>query len=189
MKKKKLSISIMAHPSREKYFGYLKEKLGDVPFSIDGSGSIWNNRKRAMMMYDENAQFHLVLQDDAIIGNDFIRRAEQILNDDNIVYSFYFGNRRNMKKIADKGMANGFVISDWLTWGLAICIPTKIIEDVIENCDRMHIKNDDTRIARYLRKRGIRIYYTMPSLIDHRADIKSLVNDSIGRKARYFIGE
>jgi hypothetical protein len=172
----------MAHPSRANYFGYLKEKLGnDIPFSIDTGFGLWNNRKMAELMFDKDAEFHLVLQDDAIIGKDFINEAEKILTDENMAYSFYFGNRRNLRKAADKGMIKGHVISDWLNWGLAVCLPTKMIPEIMRACDRMKM--------RYLKRKGIKIYYTMPSLIDHRAGEKSLIGDSIGRKARYFIGE
>ena len=44
----KLSISIMAHPSRASFFPRLKEKLGDdVPFSIDQKNNLLENCKAA----------------------------------------------------------------------------------------------------------------------------------------------
>ncbi len=189
MEKSTFSLSIMAHPSREKYFRYLKDKLGNVPFSIDTGFGIWENRKRATLMYDKNAKFHIVLQDDAIIGKNFIKNAENILKDSDMAYSFYFGNRKSFKKIGENGLADGKIVSEWLNWGLAICVPTKIIPEMIDYCDKMKIKNDDTRIAKFLRKKLIKICYPIPSLIEHRQDEESLVGDVRGRKAMYFIGE
>ena len=76
----KLSISVMAHPSREKYFGYLKERLGDIPFAIDTeSKGVWENCKRAWKLYDPMADFHLVVQDDAIVCDDFLEKANATL--------------------------------------------------------------------------------------------------------------
>jgi uncharacterized protein YlaI len=185
----RMSISVMAHPSREKFFPYLKEKLGDVPFSIDNGMGVWKNCKAAWAMHDPTADFHVVIQDDAIICENFKEIAERTISrNEEYAYGFYFGNRRNLRKAADEGMKRGFIISGWSTWGLALCLPTKIIGEMIKVCDRMEGDHDDTKIARFLKHKGIKTFFPMPSLIDHRIGEKSLVKDTaMGRRAWYFI--
>src|SRR5690606_1475387 len=91
--KKKLSVSVMAHPKRAQYFDYLKQKLGDVPFLIDhNSEGIWFNAKRAWLAFDPEAEYHAVIQDDMIIGKNFYENAEKYLTED-CVYNFYMGKR------------------------------------------------------------------------------------------------
>lgn len=181
----------MAHPSRAKFFSYLKQKLGDVPFSIDKIGiGVWENRKRATLMYDPAADYHLVLQDDAIICENFKELAEKTIgNNGRYVYNFYYGRRGNRKKEASLGLKNGYVISDKVTWGLAICFPTKLIPEMIAYCDKIKAPQDDHRIGLYLKHKGIKVYFPIPSLIDHRSEEESLVGNALspGRKAKYFI--
>lgn len=190
----KISISVMAHPSREKYFNYLKEKLGDVPFSIDGGWGIWENCKRAWLMFDPNADYHLVIQDDAIIGKNFFKNIrKEIENHSDHAFSFYFGNRKRFEDIAKKAEKNGGISMGWVSWGVAICVPTNQIKKMLEYCDKLperYKKHDDTMIAKYLESIKMPVWYPMPSLVDHRLE-KSLVESDLngGRKAYKFIGE
>ncbi len=45
-----LSISVMAHPQRANFFKGLRDKLGDVPFSIDQKNNLIENCKAAWRM-------------------------------------------------------------------------------------------------------------------------------------------
>lgn len=185
----------MAHPSRAHLFPYLSRMLGDVKFSIDEkSEGPWPNAKRAWSMRDPEAKYHVVVQDDAIVCENFEKRAsefivkmENIFPKEKLAFSFYYGRRSENEKHAKIGMANGFVASRWVSWGVAICMPTDAVEKMIEFCGKYTIKNDDTRIANFLKFHDYKICFPMPSLIDHRHDEKSLVGDGGGRRAWYFI--
>jgi hypothetical protein len=50
---------------------------------------------------------------------------------------------------------------------------------MISNCDRYKTWRDDARIGVYLRSAGIKVYFPIPSLVDHRTDEEapSLVGD------------
>jgi hypothetical protein len=167
--------------------------LGDVKFSIDRAGQeigVWNNCKRAWKMHDPKADFHIVIQDDAIICENFRERAEKILILKKLAYNFYFGNRQKYRATAKAGMKRGYVLSGWTSWGVAICLPTYLIPEMIRYCDKMKTPHDDTRIATFLKHKKIKIYFPMPSLISHRTGENSLVGDpSKGRKAWYFIDD
>lgn len=193
-----LSISVMAHPSRERYFPYLEERLGDVPFSIDRENAgLWANCRRAWLAHDPDAQFHVVIQDDAIVCDNFRSRAEKAIRDAGqamegrpFALSFYHGNKEEFAEEARQGLARGYVVRERPGWGIAICLPTALIPDMVAECDTFDMPQDDERITKFLLGRGIKVYFPMPSLIDHRTDDEtpSLVGDpGKGRHAFAFI--
>ena len=192
-KMNKLSVSILMHPKRLKYREYLVSRLGPVPIALDDGCGLIENGKRAWRMYDKSAKYHLVLDDDAIVCDDFHVRAEKILIDPSLAYSFYFGIRKKFKDAIDDAYRHGAGRMDsWLHFGVAICLPTRIIPEMLAYIDTvtdLHPQRHfDTRIARYIKSKGMRVYYPIPSLIDHRHEEESLVKDMGGtRKAQYFI--
>src|SRR3989344_1340879 len=187
MSQKMLSISIMAHPSREKYFPYLKERLGDVPFSVDRERiGAWPNCRRAWLLYDPEALFHVVIQDDAIVCDNFQARAEKVINEasrvmgsNHFAISFYHGNKKAFADEARAALKRGYRIHSRPGWGVAICLPTKVIQDLVRECDTFDELQDDERISRFLLNHKMGVYFPMPSLIDHRAndETPSLVGD------------
>lgn len=187
----------MAHPSRSKFFPYLRKKLGKVPFAIDKGYGIWENAKKAWGLHKSDSDYHIVIQDDAIIGKDFLKNAKEHLKKyPNHAHCFYYGKRKNEKimNAAKKGIKNGGVEMDKLNWGVAVCLPKKIIPGMLKFCDSLKIlhNHDDSRISQYLQKISMKIWYPLPSLIDHRWDEKSLMGNCEGVKKRQafkFIGE
>lgn len=204
---KYLSVSVMAHPSREQFFPYLREKLGqDVPFSIDEkSEGVWPNCRRSWELFDPEAMYHVVVQDDAIVCDNFVKRAEDVIcraiervnrrygtNGELPAINFYYGSRANMKEEAEAGLSQGFIIKPTPKWGVAICLPTEIIPEMLEWTKRCSTWRDDARIGMFLADKGIRTYFPMPSLISHRsaAETPSLIEDpGKHRKAYKFIDE
>lgn len=188
----------MAHEKREKFFDYLRMKLGDVKFSIDKDGpeniGVWRNCRRSWLMHDPQADYHIVVQDDAIVCNEFTKRATEFIertsDGKNKAYQFYFGNRKALKHFADVGYKKGYIEDATMWWGVAICLPVKLIPEMIKFCDQLKMKQDDVRIRTFLLSKGIKVCYPMPSLIDHRTGEESLVGDpGKGRKAFYFIDQ
>lgn len=187
MSQKILSVSVMAHPSREKYFPYLKARLGDAPFSVDRENKgLWANCRRAWLLHNPEALFHTVIQDDAIVCDDFQVRAEKAINDASRVMgsnpfaiSFYYGNRKDFADEARLGLKQGYVVRERPGWGVAICMPTAVIPDLVRECDTFDEPQDDERISRFLHNHKMDIYFPMPSLIDHRTsdETPSLVGD------------
>ena len=188
----------MAHPSREENFDYLRSMLGDVPFSIDfrSQGEWWNCR-RAWFLYDKTADWHVVIQDDAVICENFVERAietinksNELLNGDHIC-NFYYGKIMSAIKEASDALKKGYWVNSYPKWGVAICMPTKYIEEMVEFCDKLdnksHGTRDDSRIAKFCGFKKLKVFFPMPSIIDHRHG-KSLVGDpGEGRSAYAFI--
>jgi len=188
---KLLSVSVMAHPSREKWFSHLKDRLGDVPFAIDRGLGIWDTCRRAWEMHDPDAKYHVVIQDDAIVCRGFQEKAEAFIRQhdaENRAFGFYFGNKKTLRQQAASALKVGYAVKITPSWGVAICLPTSYIPDMIEQCNEMNNKQDDVRIGRFITSRKMQVYFPMPSLVDHRVGHKSLVGDpGKGRRAYYFI--
>lgn len=180
---KKVSVVIMACRQREKYFEYLKEKLGDIPFSIDevkgqdGHVGVWENCKRAWRMR-RDSEWTLILQDDSIICEHFYERVEKVLEEigeRDYIISFYAGDRLKKKiEFAQKKKLD-YVLYNSIMNENALCMRTKHIEEMIRYCDTRDATTDRF-IQTFARRKGLLIYYTIPSLIDHRSD-KSIYRD------------
>ena len=192
----KLSISVMAHPSRSQFFGRLREKLDNPPFSIDQNNNIIENCKSAWMLHDPDADFHIVVQDDAIVCNNFKERAvkfitdresERIVNKNPIqIYNFFvrFEHTTQMAQIEKQGYA----IEARNRGGVAICLPVNQIKSVFEYYDTLTDKHDDERIGAWMMKNKYRVCYSIPCLIDHDDNNTSLVgHNGLNRTAYKFI--
>lgn len=183
----KIKYSIMATESRRELAEKLSASLCNIPISYDNGSGIWWNRVKAMKLCGTDCDFVCVLQDDSIPCKDFFNKVSAIATDTNKAYSLYFGNRRNMQDIAKVGMEKGYLELDWLSWGVAIVLPTKIIPDLIDFGDKLkrYDRHDDTKISKYLQKIGMKIFYPLPSLVDHNHEEKSLMQLGGGKRKAY----
>lgn len=196
---KLLSISIQAHIAREKFFPYFKEKLGDVPFSVDdGTLGVWGNRKKALELAGES-KYHLVIQDDALLCEDFLAKANEFIYqmddlfpDEIHAFQFYHGHQPQFIRESEMvvGRERGFVKRRNLFWGVAIATPTNRIDDMIAYGNTYPSRQDDTKIKGWLRTRKIPIIWPVPCLVDHRQthETQSLVpGNNRNRFSPYFI--
>jgi hypothetical protein len=114
-------------------------------------------------------------------------KANEVIEDHSPALSFYFGNRGTLKGIARDGMEAGYCLMNRTPWAVAICLPTGVIPDMLRECDDMPQPQDDVRIGRFISSRRMKVYFPLPSLIDHRLS-ESLVGDpGRGREAAFFI--
>ncbi len=170
--KNKLSIVIMAHPDRAHLIPYLKEKLGDVPVIFDEKNNLWDTCRRAWLAHDMSCEYALVIQDDALVTNNFREKAEALLKDD-CVYSFYLSSfLKNRVYMAMKRGIN-FVESSTIFNEVALCMKTKHIDAMVEWSDVREAQNDH-EIGRWAKNRAKRICYPIPSLVSHRDNIESI---------------
>lgn len=180
----KLSASIMAHPDRSALVDDLRARLDrDVPVYWDDEGPasgnadrVWRTARGGWSLADVSADWHVLIQDDALPSEDFLAGLERSLEhvpDDSAVSAYLgqggtVGHRwRNLCAQADKKGAS-FVVSGVLMWGVAICLPVHLLPEMIEAADRMHRVTDDMRVSGWIRKTRRRVWYPWPSLVDHR---------------------
>lgn len=181
----KLSAAIMTHPERSAELAELLALL-DRPTSVysdphgppSGRGDrVWSVAREAWLMFDPDADWHALIQDDAVPCADLLAGLEaalvQIPTSPSIV-SPYLGQGRTvpvrwerMARDADARRAC-WVRSDRVMWGVTLLAPTKLIPEMVEWCDRKTGMPDDMRVAAYARRHHLDVYYTWPSLVDHR---------------------
>lgn len=187
-----VSISIMGHPSRLDWVGILLRELGkDTPVSMDDGHGLVENCAKAWELHDPTADYHLVLQDDAILCDDFVAEVRRVLGDLHMpsVVSLFHSSQppygQNAKAAADKGAT--FLWGDVLP-GPAICIPTAWIADMLAFYRRHPHRQDDTRITRWLAEKDRKAYFPLPSLVDHRDGLSLAGNGHKGsRPAAVFL--
>lgn len=188
-----LSISIMAHPSRKEHVAKLLAALPEETVVSEDEGiGIIANCARSWEMHSPYADYHLVLQDDAILCAHFIQQAREFLGSlkEPSVVSFYHGGSKRrapwLNQLATH-MRNGRIEAP-IRWGPAICIPTKWIPEMLEHFHAGDSRHDDDRIGDWLESKGRKCIYPLPCLIDH-LHTPSLVGHGKGaRKAVAFLG-
>ena len=189
----------MAVPERKEFVEELLKELGDVPVAWENGSGIWDTRCRAMLMRPEDSTHHVVIQDDAILCNNFKEKVEKyVLKYPDCAISLYMGtrDRESFKKnvvplITDAKENNRDIVDyNWLSWGVGLVLPSNIIQDIIifwNNKERW-LRHDDSRIGTYLVKHNIKLIYTYPSLVDHRESMSIIENKQTTRKAYKFEG-
>lgn len=173
----------MAHHKREHWFPYLGERLGDVPFSVDdGTKGIWQNNKDAWALHDPNADYHVVIQDDAIVCDNFHERAREFIArfEGENAFQFFYGNKGHVatdKEMNEALKHTGFIRKRNLAWGVAICLPIRHIKPLAEYGNRHPAWQDDSKIDGYIKTAKLPVIFPIPCLIDHRKmeDNKTLV--------------
>lgn len=200
----RLSVAIMAHPKRQRYMPYLLRKLGATQDRIvmDRENNRWDTGRRSQLHFDPDATHHVVVQDDAIVCEDFIEGlTNAIKSKPSHPISLYTGKVRPLGPFVDRmvrqahNLGRTWIRMDGPLWGVAVCAPVHLIEDMVAACDKMvNTPNYDMRMVKYYQSKGIKCYYTIPSLVSHRvgADDPSLVpgrGSGSGRVAHSFIGE
>jgi len=137
---------------------------------------VWRTARGGWLLHDPDADWHLLLQDDAWPCADLLAGLENALErvPPDAVVSAYLGRGGatparwgRMAAQADRTGAS-FVVSWKLMWGVAIILPTKRIGEMIERADRMAGVTDDMRVAGWADRTRTDVWYTWPSLVDHR---------------------
>lgn len=179
----RLSASVMAHPDRgEQVTGLLAalDRPATIYWDSEGTPSgngdrVWRTARGAWSVADPDADWHVLLQDDARPCADFLAGLERALAfvPQDAVVSPYLGTGRNvpirweaMARAADTAGAC-WVRSTKLMWGVCIALPVALIPDMIKYADSRAGVPDDMRVAGWAEKRGHPVWYPWPSLVDH----------------------
>jgi hypothetical protein len=197
-----VGVVIMAHPKRQHFIPYLLEHLGDVPVIWDERNDRWDTGRRAMAAFDPDVDWHLVVQDDAILCKDFLAGAIAAL--EHVPpgpVSFYTGRYSPHREAIARAVYRArrarahYLVMEGPHWGVAVAVPTALIPGMLAGCEQLkHVANYDMRMSRYFTAQGIKCRYTLPSLVNHRVgdENPSLVpgrGNSRGRTAHHWIGD
>jgi len=202
----KLSAAIMAHPVRKAEAESTQAALDrpvDIVYDTNPVPSAdpaqrWATGVAAWEAHDPSADWHLVIQDDAVPGQDLLAGLEaalDVLGPEGVVSAYTGTGRPNQPKVQaglDRAKAGGhsWMCAERVYWGVAIVAPVETIPGMLAWCSsRKHAREKyDFRIGRYYREQlGWRAWYTVPSLVDHR-DGKSLIgHGDVGRRAHQML--
>lgn len=185
-----ISAAIMAVPSRHKQAYELYKQLRKMPFEwvtivedeiASGTHeSEWQNGKNALLQGVGKADWHLVVQDDAILSPGFYDNLQAAISTvpQKTLISLYTGTSRplgpRVKRAVDK-VKDETWLSYWLLmWGVGILIPSSHIEPMLDFVsDRS--EPYDTRIGIFYQRNRLPVYYTMPSLVNHDDDLGTVI--------------
>lgn len=197
----KLSATIMAHPARAEHVAELQNELDrDIPVVWASNPEPtaeppvrWATGRAAWETHDPAADWHMVIQDDAVVSRDLLAGLETALDElgpEGLMSAYTGSPRPTQLQIARQLRSAETRHRAWastgsLCWGVAIIAPVHTIGDMLDWCSagRRRNLNYDLRIGRYYRDIvGWRTWFPVPSLVDHR-DVPSLVGHEDGRHA------
>lgn len=181
----KISVAIMAHPKRTSEAAALMGELLDYPFVdrrliTDTENIEWETGKRALEAGIDQGDWHVVIQDDAILTPEFYNNLVNGLNTlgERSLVSLYTGTARplagRVKSAVDRAPDGSWLEFQQLMWGVGIAIPTDHIKPMLEFVEDIELQYDN-KIGEFYCRNGVPVYYTVPSLVDHDDNLGSLI--------------
>ena len=174
----RLSAVVMAHPKRTLMAKRLASRLV-LSVVWDQHNSVWDTGRRALMAANPEATHHLVIQDDAVAPRGLVAECERLLAyvPGETPVSLYMGRYRHqprlfsMEGLVDQARKQGasFAVFGGPWWGVGVIVPVSHVDAIVASGDRSKHPNYDIRIAQFYASRGIDCWYTLPSIVDHRA--------------------
>lgn len=185
-----ISVAVMAVPARKVQAEYLAAILRLYPFSdvtvvydqiaAGTHESEWQNGKNALLAGLGKGDWHVVIQDDAILTPHFYENIEGAIKSVPIktLISLYTGKARPFPQRVTEAV-NKVASETWLRymllmWGVGIVLPTSHIEPMLEfvaDWDEPY----DTRIGIFYQRNRLPVFYTVPSLVDHDDDMGTVI--------------
>lgn len=183
-----ITVSVMAHPKRRKQALALHKKLIQYPFShvriiLDEKNEEWDTGYRSIASGAGKGDWHLVLQDDALLTPNFYENVEGAISaiPERVMFSLYVGTVKPMRDEITMAVSKAY-FATWLKhymlfWGVGVAIPTDQIEPLLEFVSDQQFAETlyDTRIGMFYQRNRLPVYYTMPSLVDHDDSAGSII--------------
>jgi hypothetical protein len=193
-----ISIAIRAHPRRERWVRELRRALPGAQVVWDRANDEWDTGRRALLAFDPAADFHAVIEDDAIPARDLAAALPRLVEAAGTrPISLYLGVGANWEEagdVASEGLLRArrrgapWVEMQGPCWGVGVVLPTRDIPALVEWADSRIGVTYDSRIAKFYRRRKVACWYTVPSLVDHRPELenRSLLGHDGDRRAGWF---
>jgi len=181
------SIAVMTHPSRHSRLLALIDDLssqidiGQVSIVVDRNcDGIWETASRAWLSFDISAQYHLVLQDDALLCDNFVKHLPSVIGSlpSDATVSFC-DNFPVMNDVVRKN--KHWLVISAVHNACALLQPVSQIKHFVEWNNR-HVRpeyfHDDLRLDMYLKKHDKTCWHTLPQLVrhDNQGSVHSMVS-------------
>lgn len=181
----KITVTVMAHPKRKAAANALLKELKQYPFAKasitwDKVNEEWHTGKRALQAGINKGDWHVVIQDDAILTPHFydnLVNAITALRKDTLI-SLYTGTARPLARrvtaAVNKAHDGWWLRHHTLFWGVGIALPSNQIKPMLDFVEGIELQYDN-KIGEFYCRQGLPVYYCIPSLIDHDDDTDSLL--------------
>jgi hypothetical protein len=195
----RVSVAVMAHPSRRAWAVDLAEHL-DCEVVWDRYNNVWDTARRAWLSHHPNATHHLVVQDDAVLCRNLRAALPEIVKwrPNSLISLIAIKSKLSQ---ADRSRHDRAVESGerWFSAkaglpGCALMLPVPDIAPMVMWGDVLKSPHDDVKISAFYRSQGKPAHYVVPSLVQHRhqSENPSLVNPAAGwrpRQSDAWVGE
>lgn len=164
----------MAHRKREQWAAELAAQTG-WPIVWDTKNDVWDTARRAWLRYDPDAAHHVVIQDDAVLCAGFAAGLPAVLAHTPADAPVAFctvdyrmkAQHRSWRTHVESGAP--FFRSTYGLSGVAVSCPTTLIGAMVAHGDALvGNPHDDLKMTSFWRARKQPIWFTIPSLADHR---------------------
>lgn len=191
--------TVMAHEKRRAWAEDLSGRL-ELPITWDKVNDRHETGLRCLQAgLGSDGSHWLIVQDDALICRDLLdglAKATEVSGDR--ILGLYAGHvnqklRRQMAAARTSGVSWVARPKAMTLWGVGLVIPTAHLPALIDHYAKSAEQNYDRRIEKWADQAKVEIWYTAPSLVDHRVgpENPSLVPNrtSPNRHASWFIGQ
>lgn len=194
----RLSVAVMHHPKRahmiERVANGISSNGRDNVTIVEDTYSegLMATARRAWHAFPFDATHHLVLQDDVAVCRDFVRSVCKVITHKPRDPIGLYAPRKVIEEARAAGSAWA-VINDGV-WGQAVLLPVPLWRMFFLWCD-LHFNgdaypHDDIRLMLFCLSKGLPVWTTVPSLVEHLCPSDSIIGYSnANRVARWFIGE
>lgn len=192
-----ITVTVMAHPKRKAEAEALALELKQYPFmdvsiTWDQKNEEWDTGYRAIQRGAGRGDWHIVLQDDAILTPEFYANVEGAIAavPERVLISLYTGTVRPMteevKLAVEKAYYATWLKHYMLFWGVGILLPSDHIEPLLEFVSDPQFDGTlyDIRVGMFYQRNRLPIFYTMPSLVDHNDELGSLLEHGVDFEPR-----
>lgn len=181
----KITVAVMAHPKRKLQAEYLASILKYYPFMdvsivYDNDNVEWHTGRRALQRGVNRGDWHVVIQDDAILTPNFYENLESAINGlpERSLFSLYTGTARpladRVTAAASKAPDGSWLGFHQLLWGVGLAIPADHIQPMLEFVEDVALQYDN-KVGEFYARQGVMVYYAMPCLVDHDDELDTLV--------------
>lgn len=191
----RLSVAIMAVPSRLRRVAQLQHEIGECTVIVDRDrAGCWPTARRAWAAGAlARADYHLVVQDDVELCGEFRDTVVAALSSLNAAHPVCLMAGHAADSAAKIAFSRG---SSWITmdggaWGPATCLPVSLIPRclrwVVTNFDD-RMPHDDLRLAIWAIVERRPVWLPIPSLVQHAPGERSTMGHGAIRGSSCFIG-
>lgn len=194
-----ISYAIMCHPSRlehaKRAFAGLPNEA--VKYVVDPSPeagpATLRTARLAWRRVEAGSDFHVVLQDDAILAKDFDSNLRNVLaqcppRSAVSLYTEWSSLTGAVGRVAALQGSRLIPVSDWYLPTLALGMPASACTPLADFLDRqpIHIP-DDVAVHQFCQFHGLQMFVTVPTLVQHDSGLASVVGNA-GKGTRLSVG-